>query len=82
MLVQYAESYLVYRRTSNGSDDYTLVAENVKSNSWMDKNPLEGNTYYYKVVACGHGLTSNQSNQTNGVSISLSTPSNVKGELL
>lgn len=79
--VQFAESYKVYRRTSNGSNDYTLIAEDVKSNSWMDKNPLEGNTYYYKIVACGHGLTSDQSNQTNGVSISLSTPSNVKGEL-
>ena len=79
--VEFAESYLVYRSTNEWSDDYTLVAENVKSNSWMDQNPLEDNTYYYKVVASGHGLKSKQSYRTDGVSLKLSTPSNVTGEL-
>ena len=82
--VEFAESYLVYRSTNAGSDDYyTLVAENVKSNSWMDMNSLEDNTtYYYKIVASGHGLKSDKSYRTDGVSLSLPTPSKVSGELL
>jgi fibronectin type 3 domain-containing protein len=81
--VQYAESYLVYRSTSTYSSDFIQVAKDVKSNSWIDKNSLEENTtYYYKIVASGHGLNSDQSYRTDGVSLSLSTPSNVSGELL
>ena len=60
--VPFAESYVVYRSRSY-SGEYVKIAENVTTTSWNDEAPLEGNNYY-KVAACGYGLTSQLSSYT------------------
>ena len=77
--VEYAEKYNVYRCNSS-SGTYSLVGENLTSTSWKDENPLSGYNYY-KVEACGHGLTSQKSNYTS-ISYSISTPQNVTANMV
>ena len=64
---------------THGMAHLRKVAENVTSNSWIDKNQLDGSNYY-RVVAVGHGLTSNQSNSSDWVNYSVPAPTNVKSE--
>ena len=78
--VKFAESYNVYRCGSQ-SGTYSLLAENVKLESWIDESPLVGSNYY-KIYAVGHGLTSQASKSSVGVNCSLSSPTNVAGELV
>ena len=81
-VVNMAEKYQVYRRNSNSYyGDYELVADNVTTNSWIDKSPSSGSTYYYRIRAIGHGLESSDSKTSNGVSLSMPTPQNVASEL-
>ena len=57
--VKHAEYYVIMR-----SDDlkgtYSTVSNDVTSTSWTDTAPLKGYNYY-KVIAYGHGLDSNNS---------------------
>ena len=76
--VKYAQSYNVYRSSSeNGT--YTLMADSVINNSWIDENPLQV-TNYYKVCAFGYGQMSSRSSYASA-SVYLATPTNVKAEL-
>ena len=68
---QYAQSYTVYR-SENSSGTYSVVAENVTSNSWTDLSPLSGMNYY-KVAASGYGINSNQSSYAS-VSFTIAAP--------
>jgi len=64
-VVQFAQSYKVYRSSSyNGT--YTLLTENVLSTTWTDNSPQNGSNYY-KVSAYGYGLNSLQSSASNVV---------------
>lgn len=76
--VKHAESYDVYR-SSNSSNGFTKVAEEVISTSWVDEKPLSGNNYY-RVYAVGHGLTS-PSSKTSSVNYALDAPTNVNAEI-
>ena len=57
--VKYAQSYNVYR-SSSANGTYTLMADSVINNSWIDENPLQV-TNYYKVCAVGYGQKSSLS---------------------
>ena len=57
---KYAQIYTVYR-SDNASWNYSVVADNVISNSWTDSSPLAGSNYY-KITASGYGVTSDKSN--------------------
>ena len=78
--VELAQSYTIYRSNSS-SGTYSIVAENVSTNSWKDEAPLEGSNYY-KVVAVGYGVTSAQSSYSNVVNLTLNTPQNLRSELV
>ena len=58
-IVKYAESYKVYRSNSS-KGSFTLVADNVMTNSWRDESPGYG-SFFYKVCAIGHGMISEMS---------------------
>ena len=45
-----AESYTLKRASSEGGP-YTTIASNLSGNSFLDKNVMNGQTYYYKVCA-------------------------------
>ena len=78
-VVKNAERYQVYR--SSASDkNYSLIAGDVTSTSWIDAAPLAGRNYY-RVKALGHGLTSGESNTTDVVNYALDAPTNAKAEL-
>lgn len=77
--VNFAQLYKVYR-SSSASSGYALLADSVVSTSWSDNTPMKGDNYY-KVSADGYGLTGSQSNASNVVNCSLSTPNNITGEL-
>ena len=78
--VLYAENYTIYR-CSSYSGTYSVVAENVSTNSWKDETPLEGSNYY-KVVAVGYSMTSSQSSYSNVVNLTLNTPQNLRCQLV
>ena len=75
--VKGAEYYVVQRSSSGGT--YTTVSSNVTSTSWTDTDPLSGSNYY-KVIACGHGLASEQSSYVS-VARKLEAPQNVTATL-
>lgn len=74
--VKHADSYIVYRSGSS-TGTFTQVAEGIRTSTWIDRSPLEGMNYY-RVVAVGHGLTSSQSNVSNGINYALDAPAKVK----
>ena len=77
--VKYAQSYNVYRSSSeNGT--YTLMADSVINNSWIDENPLQV-TNYYKVCAFGYGQMSSRSSYASVNIPTLEPPTNIKTEL-
>ena len=76
--VTYAKSYKVFRSNSSYGT-YTLVAENITSTKWVDRNPLSGNNYY-KVSAVRGDIESSQSGYAS-VTCSLGTPQNVTAAL-
>lgn len=79
--VKIAEKYQVYRSNSSGYNaKYELVADDITTTSWTDDSPLSG-SYYYKVRAIGHEMTSYDSNSSQGVNCSVNSPTNVAGEL-
>lgn len=65
--VKYAEYYQVYRSNS-ATGTFTMVADQVTTNSWTDESAGYGSRYY-KVCAVGHGLTSEMSAASEEVSI-------------
>ena len=75
--VKYAQNYKVFRSSSyNGT--YTLLADGVTTNSWIDESPL--GTNYYKICAVGYEQTSTLSSYAS-LSVDLAAPTNVKAEL-
>ncbi|WP_146739342.1 fibronectin type III domain-containing protein [Pseudoprevotella muciniphila] len=50
--VNYAQSYRVYR-SSGLNGNYTLVADNVKGNSWTDESPLQACCYKVSAIYLG-----------------------------
>jgi fibronectin type 3 domain-containing protein len=79
--VNFAEKYQVYRSNSSSYyANYELIADDVTTNSWTDNSPLSGYNYY-KIVAIGYGLTSSQSDASEGVNFSMAAPAKVAGEL-
>ena len=79
--VKHAESYDIYRSEYSSSNFYK-VAAGVTSTSWIDETAIKNKSYYYQVVATGHGLFSPQSKTTNAVSLSIDSPRNVTTALL
>ena len=77
--VRNAEHYEIYRSDSS-TGTFTKVAENVTGTFWIDESPLSGNNYY-KVLAVGHGLTSDESRVTEAVNYTLDAPENVVASL-
>lgn len=77
--VKLAQSYNIYR-SSIDSDSYTLIAEGVIANTWIDENPLEGDNYY-KICAAGYGYVGNQSPYSYyNLDFNVDSPVNVKAE--
>ena len=75
-----AEYYKVYR-SSNSNSGFTLIADAIMSSSYIDVLPLSG-LNYYKVRAFGHGLSSPDSNTSEGINYSLPVPEHVSGNLI
>ena len=82
-VANYAEKYQVYRSNSSSYyANYELIADDVTTNSWVDKSPSTTENNYYRIVTVGHGFTSEKSNSTNGVNMSsMPIPKNVTGEM-
>ena len=77
--VRNAEHYEIYRGGSS-TGTFVKVAEDVTGTSWTDKSPLSGDNYY-KVLAVGHGLTSDESCVSEAVNYTLDAPENVVASL-
>lgn len=60
-----AESYTL-KRASSESGPYTIIAANLSGNSFLDKNVMNGQTYYYKVCATNTAGTSAESPADSG----------------
>jgi fibronectin type 3 domain-containing protein len=75
-----AEYYKVYR-SSNNNSGFTLIADAIMYSSFIDESPLSG-INYYRVRAFGHGLSSPDSNTSEGISFSLPAPEHVTGNLI
>ena len=78
--VEFAQSYTIYR-SDNTYGTYSIVADNVSTNSWKDETPLEGYNYY-KVVAVGYGMISTQSSYSDAVNVTINTPQNLRSEMV
>ncbi|GMQ61006.1 RCC1 domain-containing protein [Vallitalea maricola] len=51
-----AINYTVKRATTSGGE-YTILAENITSTTFIDKNVVNGKTYYYVVSAVNNGIS-------------------------
>ena len=74
--VKYAKYYIIYR--GSNTSNYKLVADNITSTTWTDRNPLAGYNYY-KVYAVNQELTSSASYAQ--INCKLDAPTDVIGEL-
>jgi fibronectin type 3 domain-containing protein len=61
-----AASYTLKRSTSPGGP-FTTIASNLSGNSFLDKNVMNGQTYYYKVCAVNAAGTSDDSPADGGM---------------
>jgi fibronectin type 3 domain-containing protein/regulation of enolase protein 1 (concanavalin A-like superfamily) len=61
-----AESYTLKRSSSVGGP-YTTIVSNLSGNSFLDKNVMNGQTYYYKVCAVNAAGTSDDSPADGGM---------------